>query len=319
MNRNHFSPGVLALGGAALLAVASPAAGGAVEHVMTVTGWSDGIAFTNPRGIAIDPRRGDVVVANTSAHRVEVFSPSGRPLQRITCRVRTPEGVDNDGYPNSVAIDRAGRLLIADNLAAYVDVLSPRGRPVARLELPNDGRPVAVAVAPDGAIVVAGAGPEGRIHEFGPDFVLRKTWGVAGRAAGQLAEIRAIAVTTGGQIVVLSPATEHIVQLFTRDGDFVRGFGRIEIGAENFSLPSGVAVTDDGRIWITDEIRQRIQVYQPDGQFLEAIAGGDAGASDFLYPSAIATDGHNHLAVVERVAGRYRLLRLHPSSQNAQP
>jgi len=131
-------------------------------------------------------------------------------------------------------------------------------------------------------------------------------------------DVQALAELPDGRIVALCQKAAPIVRIFTRDGVFERGFGRVDIGPENFSLPSGVAVTDDGRMWISDEIRQCVQVYQPDGLFLGAVTGYDAGAGDFLYPSAIATDGTRQLVVVERVAGRYRLLRVPSARAEAQ-
>lgn len=308
----------VAAGGATLLLAATAAAQPALEHLVSVSGSGDGIAFSNPRGIAIDSGRGEIVVANTSAHRVEVFSASGRSIFRILHSVTTPEGAAADGYPVSVAVDRSGRLLVVDILADYVDVLNARGRSVEHIRLPGGARPVAVAVARDGAILVGEGGDGGRVHVFSPELQPLASWSLPDPGP-EHAPIRALADTPDGHIVVLRAAGNPIVQTFTKGGEFVRGFGRIDSGAENFSLASGVAVTDDGRFWITDEIRQRIQVYQPDGLFLEAIAGWDVGAGDFLYPSAIATDGRSRIAVVERVAGRYRLLGLPSAREGARP
>lgn len=320
MRRSHLHQGALALGGTALL-LAAPHVGAAplVEHVMDVVGWSDGVAFANPRGIAIDPLRGDIAVANTSGHRIEVFSAGGRPRLRFVHGVETREGQRKDGFPSGIVMDRAGRMLVVDNLAPYVDVLNGRGRSVDRIVLPDSARPVAIAAARDGSVLVAEAGAGGRVHRYDADLAFVRSWGVPGNAAGHLEDIQALAELPDGRVVVVCPRTEFVVQVFTGDGTFVNGFGHIDMGPENFSLPSGVAVTDDGRIWISDEIRQRIQVYQPDGLFLGAVSGGDAGAGDFLYPSAIATDGQRHIAVVERAAGRYRLLRLPTSQEEAHP
>jgi hypothetical protein len=90
----------------------------------------------------------------------------------------------------------------------------------------------------------------------------------------------------------------------------VLGFGVHDIGMGNFSFPSAVASTQDGRIWVSDEIRQVIQVFDSTGQFLGMLGGQGQRPGEFLYPSALACDDGGRLAVTERVGRRLQLLRI---------
>ncbi len=119
-----------------------------------------------------------------------------------------------------------------------------------------------------------------------------------------------IAELAGGNIAVACARTELGVQVFTLSGDFIRGFGRHDIGPGNVSLPSGIAGTADGRIWVTDELRQIVQVFDAEGTFLGAFGGSGLAPGSFLYPSALATDGDSRIAVAERESGRVQILRI---------
>ena len=172
-----------------------------------------------------------------------------------------------------MAVDLQGRLLIVDRLAAYVNALDFRGRSVAEIALPH-GMPGAVAVAPDGRILVASRGDSGHVFVFSPSLELLDEWGDPGRDAGQLNEISSLAVATNGEIVVACLNTDVVIQIFSPEGEYLRGFGEHDIGPGNFSFPSGLAVTHDGRIWVTDEIRLSVQVFDPEGNRLGAFGGG---------------------------------------------
>lgn len=314
--------GLVSVGAAAVLAMgtrgyAAPVAGAAlVEPLQMVRGAGDGIPFNGPKGIAIDGERGEVLISNTAAGRIEVFSYTGRRKAFFIHRVRATDGSEMDGLPAAIALDQKGRLLVVDGLSNDVDVLDARGRSIGRLAVPvqpSGGRPVGVAVARDGAIFVATGGDSGTVHEFDSRGTLVTSWRGDAVSPGRLTRISALAVTPDDHIVVACPLNqEHAIQIFTRDGAFVLGFGGHNIDPGDFSLPSGIVVTNDGRIWVSDEIRQTVQVYASDGLFLGAFGGFGPEGGSFLYPSALATDGGAHLAVAERVGGRFQLFRVLP-------
>lgn len=269
----------------------------------------------SPRGIAVDQRRGEIYLANTGMHRIEIYDLTGKSVGMLIHRVQTSDDTLIESQPRAVAVDTSGRLLVVDQMAAYVDVLDFRGRSVGRLELPppdNDANlanaPGSVAVASDGTIYVGTRGEDGRIYRFGPDLQRVGVWGRAGSGEGQLSRITGLAFTPEGNPVVLCGGTDLVVQVFDPTGHFQFGFGRHEIGAGNFSFPSGVAVTTDGRIWATDELRQVVQVFDPKGVFLEALGSGGLAPGQFQYPSALASSGDSLLAVAERIGNRMQVL-----------
>ena len=274
-----------------------------------IWGYEEGVHLNLPRGLAFDVARDELVVANTASNRIEIYSPVGRPLIRFRHVIHRPDGSTADGLPRSVAVDAHGDYLIVDNLAFYVDRVDRRGRSIGRIGVSAvpPGAPMAVHVARDGGIWVAGPVRDNRIYRFDAAGKALGVWGVSGTGPGQLQNIAAIATLPDGSVVVACASTELGIQIFTPDGVYLRGFGKHDVGPENVSLPSGVIATDDARIWLSDELRQTVQVYDAQGSYLGMFGGMGQAAGEFLYPSAIATDGRRRIAVAEREGGRVQV------------
>jgi len=271
--------------------------------------------FRGPLGVAVDAVHGEVVVANTGHSRIECFDFRTFPRGAFVHRVPDGNGGLKDGSPSHVAVDAQGRILVSDLAVPFVDVLDFRGRSLERRVLPAPDHEIggghgagALAVGPDGTLLVASRGSDGRVHVFGPDGAHRASWGTSGSEAGRLSGITALAWTPAGEVVVCCLNTVLAVQVFDAAGTFVRGWGVHDIGPGNFSYPSGVTVTADGRIWVSDAIRQVIQVFDPAGTFLGAVGGSGLGPGEFKYPSALASDGRGMLAVAESMGNRFQLM-----------
>ncbi len=307
-----------AAGFAAALALALSAAYASaaplLEPKLVVWGYAQDTRFNEPRGAAFDPADGAVYVANKADHRIEIFSPTGRPLGRFVHRVDGADGATVDGEPSALAFDRAGHLLVVDNRALYVDALDRRGRQVARLPV-AEGHPVAVACSRDGTIYVGTTAEASRVYVFRADFTPAGSWGAPGEEPGQLRGVTALAELADGSIAVACARTRLGIQVFTPAGAYLRGFAAHEMGPGNISLPSGVAGSADGRIWVSDEIRQSIQVFDKDGGFIGEAAGAGAAPGELVYPSSLAVDGKGLMAVTEGGGGRLQVLRISKSEE----
>ena len=191
--RGFATPALLCVG---LSVSTSPARGADAPEITPagiVYGAAPGVGFSGPMGVAIDQRRGEVLVANTGAHQIEIYDMTGRFRARYIHRVRGRDARSVPGEPGDLAIDAAGHTLVVDLRAPYVDVLDFRGWPVAKLDvaMPRGGcgpapSVTAIAVTPQGTILVATGGDSSGIRTF--DRLYRPTgcWGVAGRDSGRL-------------------------------------------------------------------------------------------------------------------------------------
>lgn len=108
-----------------------------------------------PTGIARDPRSGNVYVADTSTHRIVIFSPAGEVVDVIGGRGRAP-GTFN--YPTHLAIAR-DHLYVADTLNFRIQVFDLAGDGTLSIgqlgmNVGNLTRPKGVGVGRDGRVYV---------------------------------------------------------------------------------------------------------------------------------------------------------------------
>jgi sugar lactone lactonase YvrE len=92
--------------------------------------------------------------------------------------------------------------------------------------------------------------------------------------------------------------TEHPrIMKFTKEGQFIKQWGKKGTGPGEFSVPHAMAIDSRGRLLVADRGNRRIQVFSQDGEFLEqwtALSGGSGlalGLDDTLY----TTVGHQLL------------------------
>jgi hypothetical protein len=80
------------------------------------------------------------------------------------------------------------------------------------------------------------------------------------------------------------------------------------MGPGNFSFPSGIAATADGRLWVSDAIRHTMQVFDRAGTLLGGVGGIGVGPGEYVNPSALASDGKGLLALAENAGRRFQLM-----------
>jgi uncharacterized protein (TIGR03663 family) len=167
--------------------------------------------------------------------------------------------------------------------------------------------PKAVAVAPDGNLVIADGvnhrivvvSPEGeQLTSFGSFCNLADNAGCQGNGAGQFNEPWGVGVGPDGSIYV-SDTWNHRVQKFDADGKFVTMWGGFAdtggaLGAEaTFWGPRGLAVDPQGNVYVADTGNKRIQKFDADGKFLSQYGGVGVEPGQFNEPVgvAVAPDG----------------------------
>lgn len=132
--------------------------------------------------------------------------------------------------------------------------------------------PFAIAVAQDGRVYVTDTG-NARVQRFSADGDFQITWGSQGTEPGQFLAAFGIAVAPSGDVYVVdqnAPSWTFIVQQFTADGDFIRGWGIDGFGDGEFRSPRDIAVDAAGRVYVADTGNSRVQRFSADGEFIDA-------------------------------------------------
>ncbi|QDT27753.1 Virginiamycin B lyase [Gimesia panareensis] len=58
------------------------------------------------------------------------------------------------------------------------------------------------------------------------------------------------------------------ISIYSPQGKLIRQWGKPGKGPGEFNCPGGIAVADNGRIYVADQTNHRVQVFDPTGQFL---------------------------------------------------
>lgn len=86
------------------------------EYISTLAGSK---SLLNPKGIAFDRDSGNLLVADTFAHRIAVFNEEGNVVQTVGTRGIEPGGFN---FPTAVTVDDEGRMYVADRENNRVEV-----------------------------------------------------------------------------------------------------------------------------------------------------------------------------------------------------
>ena len=134
------------------------------------------------------------------------------------------------------------------------------------------------------------------VTKFSPDgkvLLTIGTPGVAGNPPDALNEPTSIVVAPNGDIYISEghsgspkapPETVARISRFTKDGKFVKAFGRLGSGPGEFRTPHDIALDGAGRLFVADRWNDRIQILDLDGNFI-------AEWKQFGRPSGIAIRG----------------------------
>jgi sugar lactone lactonase YvrE len=228
--------------------------------------------FRNPSGIDTD-RAGNVYVADSDNHRVQVFSAKGAFLRKWGS-----VGGGNGQFliAEDVEIAPNGTVWVADQQNSRLQGFSSTGSFEASIGQPPDELPRAVGVAADGSVLAAANGGE---RSGFRRWVEKPTgWeavgGLMGAGEYRVDEVEGspdgtIYLVTSASQVPYNPRVRH----YTPDGKALGSFKRGD-------TTPGIGVDLDCNIWSPDIANRRIVKYSPSGKVLATASVPDLIAAD---------------------------------------
>jgi hypothetical protein len=238
-----------------------------------------------PMGIAVDGS-GNVYVSDTDHHCIRLIAPDGTSSLFAGGELQAgatdgPATSARFNQPAGLALAPDGALLVADlsnGVIRRIDLAAP-DRPVTTLQADKWlYRPSALAVKPDGTLYIVETGMA-RVVELKNGLIST----VAGSSPGyqdgapdsaQLLPYLGIAVLEDGSVAVADPGNYRIRRIYFRaDGKAnevttMAGSGRF--GARNgngqnadFVLPAGLAVGQDGMLYVADAGNSLLRAVAP--------------------------------------------------------
>ena len=230
-----------------------------------------------------DKPTGDATCVNRGEANPPIleFNPAGRLLRRF--------GVGLFAHPHGFTVNRTGNIWTTDSNAeeTILGIAAKNAQGVAI------GQTV-LKISPEGKVLMTLGRPG--VGGSGPDLFDRPT-GVAIAANGD------IFVSDGH-----SPNKSNSARIvkFTKDGKFIKTWGRLGSEPGNFREPHDLYVGGSkGYVYVADRQNNRVQVFDQDGTFI-------AAWKQFGQPSSVYVDTHDNIyvgATYESVAPGQTALR----------
>ena len=174
------------------------------------------------------------------------FDASGRLLRSF--------GAGMFIFPHKIHVDLDGNIWVADQR-------TPNERELAKSPDAKSKGHVVVKFSPEGKVLLTIGTP-----------------GVAGNPPQALTEPTSILMAPNGNVYISeghqqganAPATTvSRISVFTKDGKYLRSFGRFGSGPGEFRLVHDLAMDGQGRLFVADRGNMRIQILDQDGRFIE--------------------------------------------------
>jgi len=75
----------------------------------------------------------------------------------------------------------------------------------------------------------------------------------------------------------------------------------------DFAKPTGLAVDQEGNLYVADTLNNRIEIFDADGKFISAFGKSGDGAGYFARPKGVAIDGDGHIWVADGMQDRVQV------------
>lgn len=262
--------------------------------------WGEEAGRLNgPASVAVGA--GDrIFVADSSNHRIQIFSLQGRPLGGWG---RMGSAPSEFLFPRGVALGAGGEVFVADTGNDRIQVFDGQGK-----FLREWGRrgsdpgsflsPVGVTVFKD-AVCVAEREAH-RLQVFDRTGGLRKAFGGFGEAPGRFREPLGVAFDDEGRIYV-ADSGNHRIQKLDAEGAPLGEWGKWGPHPGFLSSPSAVA-SFGGRLYVADSGNHRVQVFDRTGSLLSQWgrhpATGHEGKGRLHFPAGLAVNPTGGFTVV---------------------
>jgi DNA-binding beta-propeller fold protein YncE/4-amino-4-deoxy-L-arabinose transferase-like glycosyltransferase len=224
--------------------------------------------FVNISDLAVGPD-GTVYVVDYDANRLSVFTREGQikfTLDGDLIGVAPSNGAD--AAPNGevyLASTSQSRVVVFPGLASYTEETKGNIATSARSITGGDGankieQPLDAAYDPVDPSRVYVADVRDRIARISSGGTIEREWLLpTGREDGG----GRLAVSPDGTTLYLSDPDRHRVTVVNTTDDTVTYFGGPGTDPGQFRSPSGIAVGEDGRIYVVDRDNNRVQVFDP--------------------------------------------------------
>jgi len=223
--------------------------------------------FNEPWGIAVDGD-GNVYVSDTWNHRVQKFDKDGKFVNQWGVFESTGGELGKPFAfygPRQVTVGKDGKVYIMDTGNKRVQAFNSDGTFLTQFGGGGvvDGRfdePTGIAQDSAGNWYIADTWNR-RVQKFGADQAYAAQWPIIGWSGNSVVNKPQLAVDQRRTIIYATDPENFRVLAFGPDGAARFAFGQYGNDAQSFTLPTGIAVGPDGRIYVADGDGHRVMIF----------------------------------------------------------
>jgi sugar lactone lactonase YvrE len=211
--------------------------------------------------------------------------------------------------PNGVAVDTKGRIYTADQKVGAIFIFDPETRDVELIKHGVHGNflhIIGLAIDDDDRLFVS-------------DPVLRHVlvFNAQHKAEDVITEGMVgpteLAIDTRNRLLYVSDV--ELDQVLVYDADSLKLLRKIGTTGHHheltttgdFSKPTGLAVDEDGNLYVCDTLNNRIEIFDADGTFIQSYGKNGDAPPNFARPKGITIDRDGHIWIADGVQDRVQV------------
>jgi sugar lactone lactonase YvrE len=251
-------------------------------------------AFEGPHGVTIGPDN-NIYATDEGNNRIQVFTNQG---EYITEWGRFGDAPGQFKFASYAIFGPDGNIYVADSLNHRIQVFDPELNYIREwgsqgFELGNFNAPRGMAFNSFDELTVVDE-LNGRIQVFDINGRFVRSWGKLGDAKddgpGEFNTMVGLDVDAQDRVFI-ADGFNHRIQVFDREGNFIKLFGEFGTGDAQFNDPVDVAVAPQGWMAITDSFGDRVHIWTTEGAFLRAWGTQtDTPGTGFKLPLGVSQD-----------------------------
>jgi DNA-binding beta-propeller fold protein YncE len=211
--------------------------------------------------------------------------------------------------PYGMAVDSKNNLYVADQKVGAIFIFNTETRDVELIKNKTHGhfvRIIGLAMDDNDRLFVSDPGLRHVLvfnakHE--PEDVI----------TDGLVEPGGLAIDTENRLLYVADVDQD--QVLVYDADSLKLKRRIGTGGHkhelttpgDFARPAGLAVGQEGNLYVADALNNRIEIFDGDGKFISMFGKAGDGPGYFARPKGVAIDGDDHIWVVDGMQDRVQV------------
>jgi len=212
--------------------------------------------------------------------------------------------------PYGVAVDSKGRLYVADSKVLAVFIFDTETKDVELIKNGLQARfgwITGLAIDDTDRLFVADTKMQ-RVLVFDPQHK------VEGSISGGLVSPGGLAIDNENRFLYVPDAELDQVLVYDADPPY-KLLRKMGTGGKkhtlttpgDFAQPTNVAVDQDGNLYVSDTLNDRVEIFDAEGNFIRTFGKPGDGPGYFARPKGIAIDGDGHVWVADGVQNRVQV------------